>query len=745
MTINLLIFVVASVLLTFETPLVQGGIRYKDFKGSSYNVTYDDRSFLLNGTRVLFLSGSFHYARATPGMWPYIFDQMVEDGLNMVETYVFWNLHEFKRGQPYNFEGIANISSFLELAGEKNLFVNLRFGPYVCAEWNYGGLPVWLNNITGMKPRTHDPHWESEMERFLKDMVKVVEPHLARNGGPIVLAQIENEFHGEDPEYLSWCGKLTKSLDIGIPWGMCNGESAPETINTCNGRDCAVYADGHYKSHSGQPLVWTEDAQWFQQWSASPDSDKNDRNASSVAYAMLRWFARGGSHHNYYMWYGGNNFGSWMGSSITQMYANGGIFHSGMQPNEPKHSHLKHLHHQLSAISETLLNCPVQANKQFSLSIVGGKISPLLIGYAYADPKTKHEVIFLENDSPQGHFVQYDNHITVYFLPPKSITVVDTNGTTFFNSSDVPQDKYERCYVTTNALANASWCSFVDTWEDVEPAVPADHPLEQLSVTQDESDYLFYSTTLSMAKAANVTIKMHVYPAGAFMFFGTLQSMQELVNDDHSKFNDTTMLEGVFELPSGTVNLTILSVSFGIPNSGGTGYIAHKGIIGDLSFSPELVKVGRWVHRGGLYGEALKIYDPYSSSNVSWTDKAPTAQPLTWYKTKFKTPPAMKGMSLYLDMQSMSRGHIYINAFSLGRYWLKKYNNEFVQRYYYVPQDILEVDTNVIVVVDETGEGNPNKINLVYSNIQKSPCGPKYLRKLHTELVDSSMYDCIWT
>jgi len=112
---------------------------YSDLKGKDgYSVTYDDHSFIVAGTRTLLLSGSVHYPRSSPAMWDGLLQEMVQDGLNMVEIYIFWNLHEFKRGQEYNFEGSANWTPFVEKAAAVGLFVNLRIGPYVCTEWNYG-------------------------------------------------------------------------------------------------------------------------------------------------------------------------------------------------------------------------------------------------------------------------------------------------------------------------------------------------------------------------------------------------------------------------------------------------------------------------------------------------------------------------------------------------------------------------------------------------------------------------------
>lgn len=140
-------------------------------------------------------------------------------GSVVVVVDVFWNLHERERG-VYDFSGRKNITRFYELAAQMGIFLHVRFGPYVCAEWNNGGLPVWLNWIPDMKVRSNNGPWKAEMERFLRYMVDVARPFMASNGGPIILAQIENEFTAEDPGYIEWCGTLVQDLNTSIPWVM---------------------------------------------------------------------------------------------------------------------------------------------------------------------------------------------------------------------------------------------------------------------------------------------------------------------------------------------------------------------------------------------------------------------------------------------------------------------------------------------------------------------------------------------
>lgn len=215
-----------------------------------YSVSYTERGFEIDGRKTLLLGGSIHYTRSTPGMWRDLLLKAKHDGLNHVQmctclsiidleaciwnmmtelmvamhvlcTFVdvFWNFHEQERG-VFDFSGRRNLTVFYELAAELDMFLHVRFGPYVCAEWANGGLPVWLNWVPGMGVRSSNALWEQEMERYMRYMVELARPFMASNGGPIVLAQIENEFNAEDQAYIDWCGALVEKLNTSIPWVM---------------------------------------------------------------------------------------------------------------------------------------------------------------------------------------------------------------------------------------------------------------------------------------------------------------------------------------------------------------------------------------------------------------------------------------------------------------------------------------------------------------------------------------------
>ena len=133
---------------------------YADFGGQAYNVSYDKRALTLNGEGALFLSGAVHPPRGTPDDWQGWFASAKANGLNMLQVYVFWNVHEptydFSGNHVYDYSGRANLTLFLQTAMEVGIFVNLRIGPYVCAEWSFGGLPTVRD--TTHKQQMHPPN-----------------------------------------------------------------------------------------------------------------------------------------------------------------------------------------------------------------------------------------------------------------------------------------------------------------------------------------------------------------------------------------------------------------------------------------------------------------------------------------------------------------------------------------------------------------------------------------------------------
>ncbi|XP_028090165.1 beta-galactosidase-like [Camellia sinensis] len=326
------------------------------------DVSYDEKALTIDGERKIIISGSIHYPRSTPEMWPSLIKKAKEGGLNAIETYVFWNAHEPIYRQ-YDFSENLDLVRFIRAIHDEGLYAILRIGPYVCAEWNYGGFPVWLHNIPGIAFRTNNEVYENEMKNFTTLIVDMVrdEGLFASKGGPIILAQIENEYGNvmwsygnEGKSYINWCADLAQSFHIGVPWIMCQQSNPPQgMINTCNG----WYCDGFHPS-SGIPKMWTENwSGWYKGWGQKTPH----RTAEDLAFAVARFFQYGGMLQNYYMYHGGTNFGRVSGGPyIATTYDYDAPLDEYGNLNQPKWGHLKQLHLLIRSMEDILTHAVIR-------------------------------------------------------------------------------------------------------------------------------------------------------------------------------------------------------------------------------------------------------------------------------------------------------------------------------------------------------------------------------------------------
>nr|DAD24675.1 TPA_asm: hypothetical protein HUJ06_026139 [Nelumbo nucifera] len=154
------------------------------------NITYDSRSLIFDGQRKLIISSSIHYPRSVPGMWPGLVKTAKKGGADAIETYVFWNGHELSPGNYY-FKKRYNLVKFVRIVQRAGMYLILRIGPLVAAEWNFGGVPVWLHYVPGTVFRTDSEPFKNHMQNlttFIVNMMKK-EKLFASQGGPIILAQ----------------------------------------------------------------------------------------------------------------------------------------------------------------------------------------------------------------------------------------------------------------------------------------------------------------------------------------------------------------------------------------------------------------------------------------------------------------------------------------------------------------------------------------------------------------------------
>ncbi|KAM1453893.1 hypothetical protein ACFXTO_003467 [Malus domestica] len=445
-------------------------------------VTYDGRSIMINGKREIFLSGSIHYPRSTVDMWPDLLKKAKRGGLNVIQTYVFWNLHEPVKGK-WNFEGNADVVKFIRLVQENNMYVTLRVGPFIQAEWNHGGLPYWLREEPNIIFRSDNPAYKQHMEAYVTKIMKMMkdEKLFAPQGGPIILAQIENEYtHVQlaykelGTNYVQWAANMALAQNIGVPWIMCKQTNAPDPIiNTCNGRHCGDTFAGPNKPH--KPSLWTEN--WTAQYRVFGDPP-SQRSAEDIAFSVARFFSKDGTLTNYYMYHGGTNFGRTSAIfTTTRYYDEAPLDEYGLQ-REPKWSHLRDLHKALNLCKKPLL-----------AGASGARF--------YERPGTDICVAFLANNHSK-----LETSVTwrgqEYFLPPHSISILPDCKTVVFNSQQIVSQHNSRNFVRSKAANKLNWEMSPEPIPTVEQ-VPVNQrkPQELYHLLKDATDYGWFTTSLT--------------------------------------------------------------------------------------------------------------------------------------------------------------------------------------------------------------------------------------------------------
>ena len=175
------------------------------------------KDFVIDGAPTKIVSGAVHYFRNLPDTWDDIFAKLVSLGCNCVETYCVWNMHEKKPGE-YDFSGILDVRAFLEKAQARGLYAIVRPGPYICAEWEFGGLPWWLQNIPNMEIRCRNRAYMHRFSAYLERLFEQVRPMLCTNGGNVIMMQVENEYgyYGDDKEYLKSLVSIYREQGIDV-------------------------------------------------------------------------------------------------------------------------------------------------------------------------------------------------------------------------------------------------------------------------------------------------------------------------------------------------------------------------------------------------------------------------------------------------------------------------------------------------------------------------------------------------
>ncbi|CAN6216503.1 unnamed protein product [Urochloa humidicola] len=692
-------------------------------------VSYDHKAVVINGQRRVLISGSIHYPRSTPEMWPDLLQKAKDGGLDVVQTYVFWNGHEPTQGQYY-FSDRYDLVRFVKLAKQTGLLVHLRIGPYVCAEWNFGGFPVWLKYVPGISFRTDNGPFKAAMQGFVEKIVSMMKDEglFEWQGGPIILAQVENEYGpmesvmgGGAKPYADWAAKMAVATGAGVPWVMCKQDDAPDrVINTCNG----FYCDYFTPNSNSKPTMWTEA---WSGWFTAFGKPVPHRPVEDLAFAVARFIQKGGSFVNYYMYHGGTNFDRTSGGPFiaTSYDYDAPIDEYGLL-REPKWSHLRDLH---------------KAIKQAEPALISGDPTVQSIG------NYEKAYVFKSSSGACAAFLSnYKTNAAAsvvfggrrYELPAWSISVLPDCKTAVFNTATVRAAGAPA--TMSPAIGGLSWQSYGEATNSLDNrAFTKDGLVEQLSMTWDKSDYLWYTTYVNIDSSEGF-LKSGKWPQLTINSAG--HALQVFVNGKsygtaYGGYDSPKLTySGYVNMWQGSNKISILSAAVGLPNQGTHYETWNVGVLGPVTLSglnegKRDLSNQKWTYQIGLHGESLGIYSASGSSSVQWGGAAGN-QPLTWHKAYFNAPAG--GAPVALDMGSMGKGQAWVNGHHIGRYWSYKASGggcggcgyagtysetkcqsscgEVSQRYYHVPRSWLSPSGNLLVLLEEFG-GDLSGVSLV--------------------------------
>ncbi|CAB9530173.1 Beta-galactosidase [Seminavis robusta] len=767
-------------------------------------VAYNRRSFIIHGKPTLLLSGSIHYTRIPPSDWNNVFQMAKELGLNCIQTLVIWSEHE-PEPNKFNWEGYGDLVKFIDLAAAHDLYVVVRIGPYICGEYYFGGIPLWMRHVTDDEDgreigcfRCSDALWEREMKRWVSIVVNKLRPQLASNGGPIIWMQVENEYDPDDA-YLEWAVDMARNVTTEIPWSLCghninecnklNGHGKDSTTINNNGQTnkvvCTVngfwseagvgvsqpgpvFFDKLWSGNPTQPAAWTEDQGWFDIWGYG----RRVRWTSDVLYGIARFLAYGGSYHNFYMLSGGNNYGLRAGRDATTAYAADTAIDNLLLRHEPRFSSLQALFAVIRSIEKELLQQSVPV-KPVPLKRTHGSRN----NNSTAETHEYGKIAFLSNygeTALESGTFDYKGHS--YSIPNHTVVLLDTSShKVLFNTSassvvDKDQNLLRQEGPEETALEPIPLTNWVSFQEQVAYGAirrSQEESPEQLNITKNKSDYLWYS--FQTEHAGKISVEAIGYGGYQYVYV-------------NGRLSDTVTTAGVVGAEGNTSSLSerqllrvhknghkkrkvdIFSVAMGLANQKKRVDILSVAMGMSTSVSPQTgkgiksVSVGKgnppyttFATAWKLKGEELEIYTEKGASRVPWEPMSSSilkpTDGLMWLKGSFEVPKSLlpfvggaqpNQTALVVNLQGLNKGMAYVNGFHLGRYWLVKGECDGgcappkhghhcflhwagcgrpTQHLYHIPFEVLKASGNTLTLFEETESQKKRNLDQVHIKV----------------------------
>lgn len=289
-------------------------------KGGTFTVS--DKTFLLNGKPFVVKAAELHYPRIPRPYWEHRIKMCKALGMNTVCLYVFWNIHEQQEGK-FDFTGNNDVAEFCRLAQRNGLYVIVRPGPYVCAEWEMGGLPWWLLKKKDIRLREPDPYFMERVKLFERKVGEQLASLTIQNGGPIIMVQVENEYgsYGENKAYVSAIRDIVRQSGFDkVTLFQCDWASNFEknglddlvwTMNFGTGADIDQQFRRLGELRPNAPQMCSEFwSGWFDKWGARHET----RPAKAMVEGIDEMLSKGISF-SLYMTHGGTSFGHWAGAN----------------------------------------------------------------------------------------------------------------------------------------------------------------------------------------------------------------------------------------------------------------------------------------------------------------------------------------------------------------------------------------------------------------------------------------------
>ena len=667
-------------------------------------VTYDSKSFIIGGKREFLCSGAIHYFRSPHESWRHILSMAKLGGLNTIETYVAWNFHEYDEG-IYDFAGDRDLDKFLSLCEEIGLYAIVRPGPYICAEWDFGGFPWWLANKEGVVFRTDNPVYLQYVDRWFDELFPIIVKHQFSKGGMVIAVQVENEYNGSGypPEMAErYQGHLRdgfKTRGVDVPLLTCAG-GCSGTIECANAhRPSELFADLR-KRQPDAPLFSTEFwGAWYDVWGG----EHKTRDPKDVYNETLRIAARGGSGFNYYMWHGGTNFG------YTTMYLQTTSYDSDAPLSEA------------GAITEkfraTKLACDFLQAVAPILTEAGDPTElPLLPEgiKSWVRQAGDSSVVFLENTTDGDVTVELDGAvlipagevIAVAKGPALDSVIVQTYTPGVPNT---PSPRHPIAPLVDWQCSPGSPEASPD-FDDSDWQFP-DKPTSMLLLGNKAEAYGWYRTEINADKPGKTTINFSECADILTLFVNG-----EHIGSSHAPPENRKppwAAQFQIELRAGRNVIAVLADNLGLAKGhwqiGKPQEQEAKGIFAPVTLS-DGSEVNGWKFLGLLNGERADElpWQKTKGDGIEWH--------VTWWGTTFDLDEIPES-PVFLDLAGMRKGVIWLNGRNLGRYW-----DIGPQKYYFLPKPWLS-RKNVLVIVNE-GDGSLEKVRLVYADSATSLTEP---------------------